>query len=803
MWWKKPKPAAPQAPGERQQATVPEAPSAWRAGFAHHQAGRLAEAEALYRETLAQHPDHFDARHLLGVIALQRGQHEAARTEITRALSSQPGNAAALGNLGTALMGLGVARLTSGDASAAAREFQALLHIQPDNAAAHCNLALALERTGQDEQALHAYDRALALQPGMDAALGNRGALLARLGRYSQARDCLREAVERQPGSATLLANLGAVYRDTGELVLAEQVLRKAVAQDSGLRQARLNLAVTLLELGQETEASRIAASLCQEHPASADAHALQGQVALALRQLEKAEQALRQALVLDPELGEAHHNLGLVRMMQGDAAQAHECHQRAVQSDPANAAARWAQAMTRVPAILDDAAHAAPSRQAMESELQALDRWFDASRSAQGFRAVGSTQPFYLAYQPGNHKSLLMRYGRLCERLMREWQAAQPPQRAPARTGTRIRLGVVSAHIRDHSVWNAITQGWLEQLDPQRFEIHLFKLDGAADARTAQAGSLATRMESGPASLAEWVRRINGSAPDILLYPEIGMDAMTVKLASLRLAPLQLATWGHPQTTGLPTIDCYVSAQALEPPDAQANYSEQLVCLPGLGVHYSPLEVSPEPVDREALGLRPDAALLLCPGLPFKYFPSDDGVWVDIAKQLPQAQLVFFNASTDYLSSRLEARLRQCFLQAGLRFEHHVRFVPRLDRPQFFGLMQQACLFLDSIGFSGFNTAMQAMECGLPVVTLEGPSLRGRFAAGILREIGLEESIARTHEDYVRIAVALASDATRRQALQDHILQRRARLFATQAPVKALADFLGSKLAQVRIRTD
>ena len=104
---------------------------------------------------------------------------------------------------------------------------------------------------------------------------------------------------------------------------------------------------------------------------------------------------------------------------------------------------------------------------------------------------------------------------------------------------------------------------------------------------------------------------------------------------------------------------------------------------------------------------------------------------------------------------------------------------------------MRRAALFLDSVGFSGFNTAMQAVECDLPIVTLEGEALRGRFGAGILRQLGLDDFIATDGPSYVELAARLALDATAREQVRDRLRQQRPRLFGAEAPVRALEAFL------------
>jgi len=194
---------------------------------------------------------------------------------------------------------------------------------------------------------------------------------------------------------------------------------------------------------------------------------------------------------------------------------------------------------------------------------------------------------------------------------------------------------------------------------------------------------------------------------------------------------------------------------------------------------------------DFAALGLPQEVPLLLCPGTPFKYSPLYDAVWIEICRRARPCRLVFFRPNVGDVSDELERRLEQRYAQAGLRFADCVTFVPTLDRARFFGLMQRAHLLLDTPGFSGFNTAMQAIECGLPVVGHEGEFMRGRLASGILRRMGMDALVATTDDAYVDLAVALTRDAALRLQLRDDMIARRGVLFGDLEPVRALERFL------------
>jgi predicted O-linked N-acetylglucosamine transferase (SPINDLY family) len=227
-----------------------------------------------------------------------------------------------------------------------------------------------------------------------------------------------------------------------------------------------------------------------------------------------------------------------------------------------------------------------------------------------------------------------------------------------------------------------------------------------------------------------------------------------------------------------------------MEPPEAQAHYSEELVLLPGLGCSYPSPQLAPAAHDLRDLGIV-TSALLVCPGTPFKYMPRHDRVFPEIARRLGECRFVFFTYRVPELSRKLHLRLRAAFSAHGLDADKFVSFVPWQSPERFRGLLAEARVFLDTLGFSGFNTAMQAVECGLPIVTREGRFMRGRFASGILKRLGLQELVARTEEDYIDLAVRICRDDAYRAHLRESIAARRSILFDDPAPIRALEQFL------------
>ena len=826
---------------------------------AHHQAGRLDEAAAGYCQIVQQTPGHFDATHLLGVIALQRGDLATAETLIAQALASKPKDPAALNNLGTVFLRakrldaareqferavkaqpafadaqsnlgnvlrqlgrvaesvaplrrafagnaksaetanlLGASLIDTGDGRGAVAVFEAAVKARPRDAQAWLHLAIASQMTGESRRALEAADASLALAPESAPAQGARGRALAGLGESAAARAAFETGVRLAPRDAVAHHNFGEFLREQGDFAGAIERLRAAQQLDASLAPAHDALVEALIQAGRADEAMKEARSFSGAHPGSATALAMQASVEFAQDRIEESVETFRRAVAAPGAQAPAFIGYGNALMAAGAGPLAAKQFQRALELDPQNARARFSLAMSHLRPTQDDAGQMEASRRAFARALAELDAWFTPVRAGAGAAAVGSAQPFYLAYHPVDVRPLLQAYGRTVVRLMADGRVTPPRTQARAPLAPlrarKLRVGIASAQIRDHSVWNAITQGWVRHFDRDRIDLTLFQLERANDDEAARARRDAQHFVDSPTTLEGWAQAIVDAELDVLLYPEIGMHPLTARLAALRLAPVQATSWGHPLSTGLPTMDLFISAQLLEPDAGASHYTERLVALPGMGVCVQALKPVAVAPDLAALGLSATEPLLLCPGTPFKYTPQGDAALADIAARLQargSGRLVFFRSKRAAMSAHVEQRMRQVFAKAGVDYDRTVAWVSTLDRGRFFGLMQRATAMLDTIGFSGFNTALQALECGLPVVAWEGEFMRGRLASGPLRHVGLDVLVAKSRAEYADVALRLVDDDAWRAQIRAEIVQRRHALFDDRISVKALEEAL------------
>jgi predicted O-linked N-acetylglucosamine transferase (SPINDLY family)/GT2 family glycosyltransferase len=679
----------------------------------------------------------------------------------------------------------------AGRLSEADQAYQQILAVDPQHFDALHLSGVIAHQNGKHEEAVALMEKAVARDPTAFPAFNNLGLAYRALGDLDRAGECFLRAAALGPEYTVAHNNLGLVFQAQGRFDEAAAEFTKVLSLKPDFAEAHYNLALALQSSGNTAAAISSYRHALILNPDFAEAHF---QLARALEVQGQTAEALagyQEALLLKPDLAEAHFFLGSILQDQGMIDEALECFSTALSLKPDYVQAHWASAMSQLALVYGAEDDPQEFRSAFSRAVADLDVWFDATRIKDGYKAVGSQQPFFLAYQEMNNRGLLTQYGDLCARLMKFWQDEQGITLSKHPRGKKIRLGIISAHVHDQSVWTAIVKGWCEHLDRERISLHIFHTGSPRDEETAFAQSRADHFLQGAGGLRQWVDAIIGQQLDVIVYPEIGMDPMTAKLANLRLAPVQAAGWGHPETSGLPTVDYYLSAEDFEPPEAQENYRERLVALPHLGCAYYPLKVDAIALDLDALGIDSSVPLLLCPGTPVKYAPEHDWMFVEIARRLGRCQFIFFSHFRENLSEKLQRRLEAAFAQADMYFSEHAISLPWLKRPAFFGLLQRADLYLDTIGFSGFNTAMQAVQCGLPIVAREGRFMRGRLASGILTRLGLSELVAKTDQEYVDLAVKLGQDAGYRERIRMRIEASRHLVFDDIAPVRALEEFL------------
>jgi predicted O-linked N-acetylglucosamine transferase (SPINDLY family) len=282
----------------------------------------------------------------------------------------------------------------------------------------------------------------------------------------------------------------------------------------------------------------------------------------------------------------------------------------------------------------------------------------------------------FYLPYQADNVVESQSKYANLVHQVMTanypQW--VQPQLMPPLLENGKIRIGYISSFLHSYSGTLWLT-GWLRYCNHKEFEIYCYYTGNDPDPITEQFHQYSTEFRHIPHNLEAVCQQIIDDKLHILVFPEIGMDAPTIQTAALRLAPVQCSAWGHPVTSGLPTIDYFISSKLMEPENARSHYSETLIKLPNIGVAYPKPIVGQLSHSRSDFDLPEDAVIYLCCQAPFKYLPQYDYILAEIARRVPQAQFIFPRGEL------LRERLKRAFAAVNLDSENYCLFRSILTR--------------------------------------------------------------------------------------------------------------------------
>src|SRR5579883_2156671 len=283
---------------------MPEVASALTKALALHRAGRLVDAEKIYNEILAVQPGHFDGLHLLGIVFLQRGDHDKALKQIDLALKKNPDDITALNHRGLALYEL--KRFAE-----AAATFERALALRPDYADAHSNRGNALNALGRFDEALASYERAIAARPDHADAYSNRANTLNALRRFEEALASCDRALVLQPNSASAHCNRGNALKELRRFEEALASCDRALVLQPNSASAHCNRGNALKELKRFEEALASYDRALALRPDFAEAHSNRGNALQGLQRFAEAIESYDRALGLRPDLAEAHSNRG------------------------------------------------------------------------------------------------------------------------------------------------------------------------------------------------------------------------------------------------------------------------------------------------------------------------------------------------------------------------------------------------------------------------------------------------------------------------------------------------------------
>lgn len=376
----------------------------------------------------------------------------------------------------------------------------------------------------------------------------------------------------------------------------------------------------------------------------------------------------------------------------------------------------------------------------------EALETKFDADLVAQEL-----TQDMFGAgwnYHGRSDLEIRPRYGQfLTEKIVRAI-APQLLEPMPSRKSGKIRVGYVSQRFQTS---NATQWAWSWITSHPRDEIEVFVLDlgSQQDATTTNWKRLADRFIRYEEFILTSAQRIRDLDLDVLIFPDVGLDGSSDLLGCCRLARRQVAAWGGPSSSGMPQMDFFVGGELMLDPDQDAEFSEQLVRLPGIGFGYPERFVSAPTPNPGSVSRRP---FLYCCQEPQKLHPKHDELLSQLTNTVDTP--ILFVTGRPQLTERIAQRLKRQNVRA--EWTHGVPF------PKFSRILRDADLIIDTPFYNGGITSLWALHQRTPILTLPGPRFRDRFSKAFLTAVGMEKWVPKTPKEYLQMAEnwrAMAAD--------------------------------------------
>ena len=761
---------------------------AMQIAMGHHQAGRLQEAEQLYRQILAQMPEHVAALHLCGVIAHQLGRNEIAIDLIRRAIALKPDYAEAHNNLGNALK-------ANGRLDEAIAAYRAGIGVRPNYAEGYSNLGTALKENGRFDEAIFAYQRAVACKPNLAEAHYNLGVALADLGKHDEAVAAYRQAIRLRANYVDAHINLGAALKETGRLDDAIACYQQAIRLNPRHAEAHNNLGNALKENGQLDEAivSYRQAIICRPNMAEAHYHlgialGSKGQLddaicayrraiahghnyaephcnlGTALRDKGLFDEAIveyRRAIALQPGLSEAHFNLGVVLKESGQYDEAIAAYREAIRLNPGHTTA-----LSNLGSLLKDEGQ-------LDAAIACYRRAVAVDPScSQAYSTLVYTLQFHADYDT---PAITKEQRRWNDQYAKPLQKVLQPHRNDLESNRRLRIGYVSPDFREHVVGRNVLP-LIRHRTREQFEVLCYSNVQRPDALTTQFSSVADGWRSiSELSDEQAVDLIRNDRIDILVDLTLHMAHNRLLIFAHKPAPVQVTFAGYPGSTGLDVIDYRLTDPYLDPPgQSDEFYSEQSIRLPDSFWCYDPASmmagIQPVPQPGPLPALTTGAVTFGCLNNFCKVNEPVLALWARVLKVVSGSRMIVMTPQCSARHRTLDFLKRQGIEAA------RIEFVANAPVDQYFRRYGRIDIGLDTFPYNGHTTSLDALWMGVPVVTLVGQTVVGRAGLSQLSNLGLTDLVAHTADQYVEIVVRLASDlpklAELRSTLRERMLQ-------------------------------
>jgi predicted O-linked N-acetylglucosamine transferase (SPINDLY family) len=689
------------------------------------------------------------------------------------------------------------------------------ISLEPDKGIYYYELGVMFEKNEDYQQAINAYLCALEKDKTYADTYANLGNILAKLNQFEEAENIYQQAIDNEVNHFGVFINYGNLLLSQDKALEAVDIYKKAVPLFYQYPDVYHNLAIALEKIGNvsEAEANRGRALYYEGKYDEAfeifekcrslyfmDNWDYWNEISHYYVITKKHDILLEKSMLGVKQFPDSVRQRFYVIYSLKCLLREHEAREFAYtcveyfKNQPARRFIFLLLHQSIIPAIYHSQKEIELVRQRYSNELEDLCKqnvsdFLSETEKSYMFFALSNRNSHYLHFHAHNNLNNQKMYGQLVNSIIRFYfpELNQIPQ-LTSLANRKIRLGYVC--FRSH-ILGVLFLEWIKRINRNQFEVFFYDMGGGINPKSEQFDIFSDHYYRCSWDFEKVAELIRQDQLDILVFLDTVIEPRLHSLSCFRLAPVQCATWGHPVTTGSPEIDYFLGSDAMEPANAQEHYSERLIRLPNLGIYQRPITIPELVISRSEFNLSEEEVVYISCQMLSKYLPRYDYLYPEIVKKVPNAKIVFFNAyESNSVTDIFKKRLSQVFNENELKLEDHCIFTPLLQYSKYLNLLKLSDVFLDTIGWSGCITTLDAISCELPIVTMPGELMRGRQSYGMLKIMGIEDMIAYTEADYIQLAVKLGNDQQFRQQMRREICQNSHKLYYDTSCIEALEQF-------------
>ena len=785
--------------------------SALQQGLQYHRQGDFNAALLKYQSIITNDPTSCsDCFHLTGIIQHRQSNFEQAIVSIQAAIRLAPLVDNYYNTLGEVFRQIG-------QPHQAAEHFRKAIRLSSTPNVEHYNsLGLVQMELGDSTKAATQFQRVLSIEPHHPAAAHNLGLAFRNMRDFENSIRVLQSLRERKPDDSDAVFHLAISLQMSGKLHEAGLLYKNILNAPSSLEDPdrlsaiQVNLGAIHQESGNFLAAIDLYNQVLEKKPNDSRALNNLGSSLWQLGYAERSVAAYRRAIKHDAASPEPYVNLGVALYEYGDVTGAEEMYDQALSLGGANGLL-VRKAMLMKPIMISN--HGVQNTR--DNFFSSVQRLLNMSPKLTIDEPVKDIERlhFYLVYHGFNEYQNQVIMARLYLsssphlRWVSPWlvQSVQNENEDDDTPRTKIRVGFISKFFVVNHAHGQLLEGIVAHLPRERFEIVICAIPNPQQTLLPSMTETAEHVHHLSFNLREARIQMSELRLDVLIFADMMSEPLTYFLGlGSRIAPVQCLFWGNPVTSGGRNIDYFISGEHMEPERSNAEsdieqYSEQVLLLQGQGIWYDqvPVPTLLTTQEQEAEDVSnhwkwrqddPSAVVYLCPQSSFKLHPDFDVALARILRAVPHGHLVLLKGRRETWTKMVQDRMRAAMPDVW----HRVHFVPRVaGSDAFMRLLQRADIMLHPFPFGGSKTSADALAAGIPLVCLVTNSLRGRMAYSYFVTMDMYDTVARTVEEYVRIAARLGHDKIWRLIVSRAVREKSPLIWERMSVVDAWANFL------------